>query len=495
MSRERVEDKTIGSPSSVIERFIQPNLKKILICLVIVASIALLNPLGLDFNQQIVFSGLLMTVLMWATHAVAQSAASIFLLILFSIFGQTPLPSVFKFPLSTNFIVIAMSFLMSQAIVNAGIAARLADNLLARFVRKSSDLVWVALVTNILLSFLILQPFSRTILLAAIFIEYLKRHNANEDTREAVMLSLFVLAVTTLMMFITADVILNNFAVSISGVEISWLEWAKWMALPSAITSVIVAFMLILLFKKGFSGPLKSAEPDAAHPETEETETDTYTDMEQEQEPDTEPDHLVSHGRFQTGEKQVLVIVLAAVGLWMTESVHGLSSAWVALVSVVCLFLTRNLTARDFKFMNIHLLIFLTAAFSIGSVMQNSGVSGVLFSVFNTEALLASSAPNLAIIGLNAILHLFVGSTVTTLSITVPGLLALTAGVLNPVAVMLTSYVTVNLHFFLPFHQVVLLIGSSYYSVRSIVKIGVVMTFLTPLLILFLYLPYWRLIQ
>jgi di/tricarboxylate transporter len=474
MSRERVEDKTIGSPSSVIERFIQPNLKKILICLVIVASIALLNPLGLDFNQQIVFSGLLMTVLMWATHAVAQSAASIFLLILFSIFGQTPLPSVFKFPLSTNFIVIAMSFLMSQAIVNAGIAARLADNLLARFVRKSSDLVWVALVTNILLSFLILQPFSRTILLAAIFIEYLKRHNANEDTREAVMLSLFVLAVTTLMMFVTADVILNNFAVSISGVEISWLEWAKWMALPSAITSVIVAFMLILLFKKGFSGPLTSAEPGAAHPE---------------------PDHLVSHGRFQTGEKQVLVIVLAAVGLWMTESVHGLSSAWVALVSVVCLFLTRNLTARDFKFMNIHLLIFLTAAFSIGSVMQNSGVSGVLFSVFNMEALLASSAPNLAIIGLNAILHLFVGSTVTTLSITVPGLLALTAGVLNPVAVMLTSYVTVNLHFFLPFHQVVLLIGSSYYSVRSIVKIGVVMTFLTPLLILFLYLPYWRLIQ
>lgn len=478
MSRERVEDKTIGNPGSVIERFIQPNLKKILICLVVVASIALLNPLGLDFNQQIVFSGLLMTVLMWATHAIAQSAASIFLLILFSIFGQTPLPSVFKFPLSTNFIVIAMSFLMSQAIVNAGIAARLADNLLARFVRKSSDLVWVALVANILLSFLILQPFSRTILLAAIFIEYLKRHNANEDTREAVMLSLFVMAVTTLMMFITADVILNNFAVSISGVDISWLEWAKWMALPSAITSVVVAFMLILLFKKGFSGPLKSAEPGAAHPET---ETDT--------------DHLVSHGRFQTGEKQVLVIVLAAVGLWMTETVHGLSSAWVALVSVVCLFLTRNLTARDFKFMNIHLLIFLTAAFSIGSVMQNSGVSGVLFSVFNMEALLASSAPNLAIIGLNAILHLFVGSTVTTLSITVPGLLALTAGVLNPVAVMLTSYVTVNLHFFLPFHQVVLLIGSSYYSVRSIVKIGVVMTFLTPLLILFLYLPYWRLIQ
>lgn len=447
-----------------------------MICLAIALGLTVINPLGLELNQQIVFGSLLLTVLSWAFQAISQSVAAIFLLAVFSIFGMTPLQQVFKFPLSDNFITIAMSFLMSQAIVNSGIAARLADTLLARFVKKPMDLMWVGIAANFLLMFLIPQPFSRTILLAAIFVEYIRRHELPRATSEIIMLNLFLTAVTTLMMFLTADVILNKFAVEMSGTDISWFEWAKWMAVPSFVTTVIMSGLLIVMNRKVFEVAL--GRPSAKGGE------------------DMDPEHIVSHSPLLRSEKIVLALVLATVGLWMTESLHGVSSAWVAVACVAGLALfTGTLKLKDLKSLNFPLMLFLTAAFSIGSVMQASGISAAMFSVFRMDALVGTRWLEPAIIGLNAVIHQLVGSTVTSLSITVPGLRAIVGGALSPIAIMFMSYVTVNLHFFLPFQQIVLLIGIEHYSPRHILKIGVVMTFLTPVIVLLLFRPWFMLMQ
>ena len=462
-------------PGTKYNDFFRLKLKIFLICLAIALGLTVINPLGLELNQQIVFGSLLLTVLSWAFQAISQSVAATFLLIMFSVFGMTPLQQVFKFPLSDNFVTIAMSFLMSQAIVNSGIAARLADTLLARFVRKPMDLIWVGIASNFLLMFLIPQPFSRTILLAAIFVEYIKRHKLPSATSEIIMLNLFVTAVTTLMMFLTADVILNNFAVEMSGTDISWFEWAKWMAVPSFVTTLIMSGLLIIMNRKVFEVALgrpsaKNGEPD--------------------------PEHIVSHSPLRRSEKIVLALVLATVGLWMTESMHGISSAWVAVACVAGLAVfTGTLKFKDLKYLNFPLMLFLTAAFSIGSVMQSSGISAAMFSVFRMDALVGTAWFVPAIIGLNAVIHQLVGSTVTSLSITVPGLRAIAGDVLSPIAIMFMSYVTVNLHYFLPFQQIVLLIGIEHYSPKHILKIGVVMTVLTPIIVLLLYRPWFMLVQ
>ncbi|MDK9711500.1 SLC13 family permease [Acidaminobacter sp.] len=449
--------------------------KTFLICLAIASGLTVINPLGLDLKQQIVFGSLLLTVLSWAFQAISQSVAAVFLLAMFSTFGMTPLQQVFKFPLSDNFITIAMSFLMSQAIVNSGIAARLADTLLARFVRKPMDLIWVGIAANFLLMFLIPQPFSRTILLAAIFVEYIKRHKLPSATSEIIMLNLFVTAVTTLMMFLTADVILNNFAVEMSGTDISWFEWAKWMAVPSFVTTLIMSWLLIVMNRKVFEVALGRPSANAG---------------------EQDPEHIVSHSPLSKSEKIVLALVLATVGLWMTESLHGISSAWVAVACVAGLAVfTGTLKFQDLKSLNFPLMLFLTAAFSIGSVMQSSGISAAMFSVFRMDALVGTAWFVPAIIGLNAVIHQLVGSTVTSLSITVPGLRAIAGEAMNPIAIMFMSYVTVNLHFFLPFQQIVLLIGIEHYSPRHILKIGVVMTVLTPVIVLLLYMPWFSLVQ
>lgn len=464
--------------SDRIKSFFRLKPRAFLLCLAASLVLTLLNPLHLNADQQIVFGTLFMAVLSWASQAVNQTVTSIFLLTMFSLFGMTPLVQVFKFPLSDNFVTIAMSFLMSQAIVNSGIAARLADTLLARFVKKPVDLLWVGIAANIILMFLIPQPFSRTILLAAIFVEYIKRHSIPRATSEVVMLNLFVSAVTTLMMFLTADVILNTFAVEMSGAHISWFEWAKWMAVPSFITTLIMSGLLILMNRKALQvelgHPVVRGELDA----------------------DRDPEHIVSHNPFSRSEKMVLVLVLGTVGMWMTESVHGVSSAIVAVVCVAGLaLLTGTLKLKDIHAMNFPLMIFLTAAFSIGSVMQSSGISAAMFSVFKMDGLVGTGWFTPAMIGLNMVVHQLVGSTVTSMSITVPGLRALAGATMNPIAVMLISYVTVNLHYFLPFQQIVLLVGLEHYGSRHILKIGVVMTFLTPLIVLLLFMPWFQLVQ
>lgn len=458
------------APSSLY-KFLRLKPRKLILCLAITGGLLLLNPLSLSPKQQIVFGALILTVLTWALEAVYQPVASVFLLTMFSLFGMTPLVKVFKFPLSDNFITIAMSFLMSQAIVNAGIAARLADNLLARFVKKPLDLMWVAIAANMLLSFLIPQPFSRTILLAAIFIEYLRRHKIPAAASEIIMLNLFVTAVTTLMMFLTADVILNKFAVEMSGTSISWFEWAKWMAVPSFLTTLIMSGLLILTNRKAF-------EFEMSHPSGDNDE------------------HMVNHAPFSRSEKIALTLILVTVGLWMTESLHGISSAWAAVACAAGLaFFTGSLTTKDLKALNLPLMLFLTAAFSIGSVIQSSGISTAMFGLFRLDHLVGTNLFAPAIVGLNMLVHQIVGSTVTSLSISVPGLLSVAGGTMAPIALMLTSYVTVNLHYFVPFQQIVLLMGIQYYSPRHIVKIGVYMTVLTPLIVLYLYFPWWRLIQ
>jgi di/tricarboxylate transporter len=88
------------------------------------------------------------------------------------------------------------------------------------------------------------------------------------------------------------------------------------------------------------------------------------------------------------------------------------------------------------------------------------------------------------------------GSTITTLSVVIPGFLTLTAGKIDPLVLMMTTYVSVNIHYLLPFHHVTIMIGSGnrFIDNRSLLKFGLVMTFVVVGCLLFVYVPWWRFI-
>ena len=91
-------------------------------------------------------------------------------------------------------------------------------------------------------------------------------------------------------------------------------------------------------------------------------------------------------------------------------------------------------------------------------------------------------------------LHMFIGSSITTLSVAIPSFLEITKGVLNPIVIVLLSYVAVNVHYLLPFQHVTIMIGAAnkLYRDKTVMKFGFILTIITIASLLTLYIPWWR---
>lgn len=442
------------------------NIPKILISLLFPILIILIKPIGLSLNQSIVLGSLFLTVIWWASGIVYKDAASIFLIFMFVLFGGTPIEKVFFFPLSDNFILVIASYLLSQGIVNSKVADKFSSFILEKYCYNSIRLVIMSFLLGIGLIFVIPQPFPRVILLASIYINFLKNSKVDKEEKSVLIFSVFVASTITSLMFLNGDVIINYSALKFGGISMTYIEWAKNMLLPTLITTIIIAAAFILVFKKNLKGSFERKN-------TEEKIS------------------------FENSEKKALFITFVVVLLWLTESIHGISSANVALIGVIAMFIAKIIGIKDFKVINISLLIFLTAEFSIGKVLTGSGIAD------NLRDFLTGFFPSPEsimyipfIIILIMFLHMIMGSLVTAASVLIPTLITLTAGNLSPQFIVMLSVVSICFHYIMPFHHVTIMIGygNEYYENRHVMKMGILLTFITIFTVLFVYIPWWKLV-
>jgi di/tricarboxylate transporter len=194
----------------------------------------------------------------------------------------------------------------------------------------------------------------------------------------------------------------------------------------------------------------------------------------------------------------VLVVVAATMLLMATESLHGIASKWVILASTVIMFAMRLLKLRDIKSINFNLLVWLTAAFSIGGVMRASGTADVIFSRLATLFPSEFGLPFLLIVVLiTMVLHMVLGSSVTTTSVVVPGIVSIAAGKMPTTMLVMIIYVLVYNHFLLPLHNAVLVIGNGdkRFQSSTVTQYGAALTVVVPLFALFIYRYWWQLLQ
>ncbi len=431
--------------------------------------IILMKPLGMTLNQGIILGTLFLVLTWWTIGVIDRTYASIFLLIVFTIFGSTPLKVVLRFPLSSNFYMIALSFLLSQGIVNSNVANRFSNFVLNRYGNTPYKLISMSFVFGILMIFVIPQPFSRVILLASIYDQFFKDRKVPKDAKEILFFSIFVASTVTCMFFINGDIILNYAALQFANISMSWMEWAKYMAVPTLFTTIAIGISFILTFGK----KLKNIDL---------TSNDNETEME----------------KVGSEEKVSIIIMGIVIVLWMTEPFHGINSAIVALVGTLAMFGFKIIEIKDLKSLNMGLMIFLTAAFAIGSVMNQSGVASIVYSSITGIFPSTYSTGYLVILILTVMgLHMLLGSSITTLSVVIPGLMELTHGVIDVVPLVLIVYILVNMHYVLPFHQVTIMIGAgnNYYSNKITIKYGIVLTFMMFVIIFGFYMPWWKLIN
>jgi di/tricarboxylate transporter len=441
--------------------------RNLFISLVIPLLIIFTRPFGLSFDQSMVLATLILTITLWVNGAVHKTIVSLMALLLFFAFGHPPIQKLLQFPLSENFILIVFAFVFSQGIANSGLPEILIEPFLIRHATTKYRLLFVIFLLAFLMIFVIPQPFSRVIILSHIFSRYYDKLALPKAVREPLLFAVFLFSMFINMTMIRGDIILNNALIAMSGQAINELMWLKVMFPPT----LLYCLLGLLLFGFIFHTELTAYQNISAG----------FTHQ--------------AHAKMTAAQKRYLIILAAMLIAWATEDFHGLSGTYIVVISTLLMFPLGLLHKHDLKSVNGHLLIFLTAAFAIGPVMTVSGLADILFSgfihIFPETFNVVYQAAVLFVTGL---LHMVLGSNITTMSVVIPGLMTVSSGIASPTVMMFLIFITVCGHFILPFHNVILLIGngSGLYDAKPVVKYGL---WLLPVMVLaafLIYLPWWQ---
>ncbi|UQT50107.1 hypothetical protein M5E87_11400 [Flavonifractor plautii] len=313
--------------------------------------------------------------------------------------------------------------------------------------------------------FLIPQPFSRIIILSLIYREYFARINLSEPLRTALLFGLYYFSILINMSMIRGDIILNGALSSMAGLTVNEGVWAAYMLAPT------LAYLLaaVLLYRFLFRRVLRTFPP-ARH---------------------RRRSGFSSLGR--NGATWSFCWPWWCFGpprIFTPYRHSGCGSRHGAHVPLGLLRLP------DVKAINVKLLIFLTAAFAIGGTLKSCGVADRLFSFlflfFHRHSRTYAAVVLLTVV----LLHTVLGSNITTMSVVVPGLMSIGAGVAPPLPLMFLICIAVCSQFLLPFHHVILLLGEGdrCYSTHELLRVGIPHTALMLFAVFLLYLPWWRLL-
>ncbi|MPM85255.1 hypothetical protein SDC9_132333 [bioreactor metagenome] len=361
-----------------------------------------------------------------------------------------------------------LAYLFSQGIANSGLVDKLFEPYLFRFANTPVKTLLSIIAMYIITIYMIPQPLARLIIVAMLFRSFLSNTTASTETVSILMYACFIFYAVVNMATRNADIIMNNASLAFAGVSMSDGQWIKYMAVPVIIYGGLICALFIFLFRKNLIGIQFSI---------------------------AKPSGEQDKPKLNKTERQTLVIILFTILLWMTEGIHSINAILVTFASSLLLFGLKVLSKKDFKAIDVTTLVFLTAAFSIGGVMKACGAADIVFSQLAVLFPKQYSPLYLVImIFVGVLMHMILGSNITTLSVVVPGLTVICSNVLRPEIIMFVAFNSIAFHSILPFHSAAMMIGFSngYFPSKYVAKLGIPVTFLLFAATMFLFVPWWK---
>jgi di/tricarboxylate transporter len=298
----------------------------------------------------------------------------------------------------------------------------------------------------------------------------------NKADAASVGLSVFVAATVTSTILLTGDATLNLATVGFSGQTLGWLEWARYMAVPGIVASLMMMGLHLLVFRQ--TGPVHI---DRAALRLEQQKL----------------------GPITRREVVTLAWVVTALVLWTTDFVHHIDPAWVALAVVVGLalpYVGGILDAGDITTgINWPIIFFVTGALAIGTVGKATGMSDWLAATLlpatppqNPYAFAAQAG------GVTMLIHTVLGSALACMSIVAPPMVHYAAVTgWSPLVPALLVYTAVAIHYILPFQQVTILLGQGEtggFGAREVFRYGVPLTIVVLFIMVFVEVTWWRIV-
>lgn len=415
----------------------------------------------------------LFTVIWWVFNIIPPAYATLMMLLGYLLLGLARPEAIFRIWTLPLMWLIIGSFLIAAAVTKSGLAQRVAYFFMIRYATSYRSLVVLTYVLGFVLGFLIPHPFPRALLLMSLMRAIIQKAGMNLADAVSVGLSVFVSTTVTSTILLTGDSTLNLATVGFSGLAVGWLEWAKHMAVPGILASLLMLGLHLRIFRQ--TGPVQI----------------DHAALRLEQE---------KLGAISRREIVTFLWVLAALLLWTTDFIHHIDPAWVSLLVVVGLSLPRVgdvLDAKDISSgINWPILFFVMGALAIGTVGTATGMSGWLAANLMPAAPPQNPYLFAALLGGATILiHLVLGSALACMSIAAPPMVnyAVSAG-WNPLFPALLVYTAVSVHYLFPFQHVTILLGQGEtggYSARHVLKYGLPLTLVALVVMVLVEVTWW----
>ncbi len=441
---------------------------RLVLCLTGAVGLVLLRPFGLDTSTSIVLAAFLFTLLAWMTKWFDRTAVSLMLLLVFLFFSNNTPRAVFGFLFSDSFLVLVAVMMIAQCVVEYRLADKALKTLLNRFSASVPMLILFSFVIELVLSFVLYDPMSRMLLVCAVYVVIMEEANVNKGARGALLFSIFAASNIVSLMFVNGTAMLTSSVMEMTQLSLTWLQWVKYMTLPTAVSAMLIGVVYYTVFRK----ELKTLDVKTLH-------------------------FPIDKTPMNKEQKKILIVLLSLTIAWITQGIHGVSAGKLAVLAVLILMAMRLVKPSQIKKLNYRMLIFLTAIFAIGSSMKAAGLAQML-----NDALLhvmpmevGGIWPLLIAVVVAMALHMLLGSALGTSAIVIPGFLLLFAERYDPHVVMLSLYIAVSIHYLMSFHRVSISVGvaQNYFDEKTIFRFGLPMTAVTLVVLLIFYFPYWKL--
>jgi anion transporter len=415
----------------------------------------------------------------WMTQVLDHGVAGILGCFLFWMFGIVKFETAFSGFADTSpwFLFGAVCFGLMGS--KSGLAKRLAYLIMRAIGSSYPRLLLGLIVTNFVLTAIVPSGIARVVIMAAIamgLVDAFGLGRGSNIARGMFIILVYQATIFDKMLIAGASSITARGAIEKFGhVEVLWSQW--FLAyVPCDILVMLIAWRIALWLYP----PEMASLPGG----------DDFLKRE-----------LANMGSWSTAEVKSALLMLLAVGLWVTDFLHHIPAPMVGLgVGLLAIFpVVGVLDTKDVKSINFLPIFFVAAAVSLSNVLvQTKGLDIITGALFNwmTPHITGTWTSTMILYWSAFLYHIVIGNEIAMLSTSLPILMTFArAHGINPLALGMIWTFGAGPKVFM-YESAVLVVGYSYgyFTNKDMLKIGAILSVVTAIILLLLVPIYWPLI-
>jgi di/tricarboxylate transporter len=322
----------------------------------------------MDGHMLLVAALIAATIALWATGKLPEYLTALLFFAFAMILSVAPAAVIFSGFASSAFWLVVSGYVIGIAIAKTGLAERIARLLAARLASSYRRMVFGTVGLTYALAFVMPSNMGRISLLMPIVLALADRAGLGEGRAGRIGLALAVGFGT---FQLSASILRANVPnlVMAGAIETTYglrLSYVPYLVLHAPVLGILKGIALVLCILLLF--------PDRAESR----------------------DRIAPASPLSAPEKRLGALLIVTLGLWLTDSVHGISPAWIGLVAACVCLLPRIgfVTGEEFgKEVNHRTAFYVAAILSLAALAGQSGLGGIIGTAMLKVAPLDPSAP------------------------------------------------------------------------------------------------------